>query len=168
MTALGFSVGVAGVSDVLRELGRIDPELRKQAVSSIRDSLQPLADAAKTYVPTDVPLSGMVRGTKAWNSGRVRSGIRAKVSTKANRSGQIPLAKIVQANPAGAMWDMAGKRGGSTEAGRRMIAVMSQRNGPPSRAMWRPVDLYRARTEEALQAAVDEVERTLNERLRGD
>ncbi len=165
--SLSIEVEVAGVADVLRELGRIDPELRKAAVATIKGALEPMAAAARVYVPGDPPLSGMARGRRmAWRTGRVRSGIRATVSVKADRSGRIPLARIVQKDAAGAMWDMAGKAsGGVTPAGRRMVAVMTQRNGAPSRAMWRPVAAYTSLTEESLRDAVAEVERVLNNEL---
>lgn len=168
---LDLEVEVAGVADTLKELGRIDPMLRKEAVNVLRNALEPLAAAARQFVPAFAPLSGMEhRGRLQWSAARVKAGIRTKVSTKANRSGQIPLASITQTNPTGAMWDMAGKNTAGREngtSGERMIFWMTARTGQPSRAMWRPVTRYKDITESAVRDAVSTIEDMLNTELRG-
>lgn len=167
-----LDIDVAGVAESLRELGRIDPLLRKEAVTVLRDSLEPLAAAARQYVPAFTPLSGLEhRGRLQWSTSRVRAGIRAKVSTKTTRSGMIPLASISQTNPAGAMWDMAGKRTAGNQdgtTGERMVFWMAARTGAPSRAMWRPVAQYRQLTESAVRDAARTIEDMLNAELRGN
>lgn len=157
-----IDASVQGVSSMLRELGRIDPLLRREATESLRAALQPMADAARQFVPADPPLSGLRRGRRIRWTPRASTGITGAVSTKKDRAGRIDLARIVQRDATGAMFDMAGKRGGTTDKGRRMIRVMSERNGAPSRAMWRPEALYRAQTEQALTDAVRNIEDMLN------
>lgn len=162
------TVSVVGLADVLKELGRIDPLLRREGVNRVKGALEPLAGAARTFVPSGPPLSGLARGRRlAWSSGRVRSQINAQVTTKKRSDGMIPLARVIQRNPAGAMWDMAGKAGGNTEAGKRMIAVMQKRTGAPSRSMWRAASQMERVTERALEDAVTDIGRILSQSLGG-
>jgi len=64
------------------------------------------------------------------------------------------------------MWDMAGKSsGGVTPAGRNMVKVLTERNGGPSRSMWRDSERLIAITEENLRIAVTDLEAVMNNRL---
>lgn len=158
---LTTSFNPTGVAATLKELGQIDPQLAKAAKARIKEAASPLVSTARGFIPTDSPLSGMTRSKRlGWQSGSVRSGISAKVSTKPARSGRIPLLSVIQKNPAGAMWDMAGRAsGGATPQGRAMIRNLA---GQPSRSMWPAAEQAIPTVEENLRIAVRDLEDTMD------
>lgn len=163
------SFPLTGVASSITELGRIDPELAKAARVRMKEAANPMVAAARGFIPTGSPLSGMSRGKRlGWSTARVRAGITAKVSTKPARNGYIPLLSVIQKNPAGAMWDMAGRRSnGNTAAGRNMVKVMQERNGGASRSMWPAAEATTLTVEENLRIAIVDLETTLSVRLGG-
>ena len=164
------SFGFLGVAASIRELSQIDPELAKAAKARMKEAASPMVNTVRGFIPTDSPLSGMKRANRlGWSTARARSGVTAKVATKANRDGTIPLLRIVQNNAAASMWDMAGKASpGTTPAGRNMVKVMTERNGAPSRSMWKAADRMRAITEQNLRIAVTDLEAIMDNRLGRD
>lgn len=161
---------VNGVAATIKELGRIDPELAKAARARLKETAAPLVAAARQLVPAPSPLSRWKAGGRiGWEAGRARSAITAKPSTAAPRGRRIKLLSVVQANPAGAVFDMAGRAsGGRTPQGQAFIRNLNARYGTASRAMWRAAEQTRPQVEQALQTAVRDVEDTLSRRLGGD
>lgn len=154
------SFNPTGIASTLKDLNQIDPQLAKAARTRIKEAANPLVAAARGFIPTDSPLSGMTRSKRlGWRSGSVRSGISAKVSTKPARNGHIPLLSVIQKNPAGAMWDMAGRAsGGVTPQGRAMVRNLA---GRPSRSMWPAAEQTMPTVEENLRIAVRDLEDTM-------
>lgn len=158
-----ITLKVDGVASVIRQLGQIDPELRKAATHRMRSVAEPVAARARGFIPTATPLSGWARSKRlGWSSARVKAGIKPRVSTRANRSSQIGLLSVVQTNPAGAMFDMAGKRGGTSPKGQQFVKSLAERTGQPSRSMWPGVQAAMPLVEDQLRAAVGDLEDTLN------
>jgi hypothetical protein len=133
------SVEVSGVKSAIKELRKIDPELRKQFNKDAKEVVRPVIEAAKGNYPATF-LSGMSR---AWTQGgkpkfpysqsKAKSGVRLKVDT---RGKAVSIINVAQNNPAAAIIDMAGKKGGDSRRGEVFIANLTEKAGRPSRVMW--------------------------------
>ena len=133
------SVEVSGVKSAIKELRKIDPELRKQFNKDAKEVVRPVIEAAKRNYPATL-LSGMSR---AWTQGgkpkfpysqsKAKSGVRLKVDT---RGKAVSIINVAQNNPAAAIIDMAGKKGGDSRRGEVFIANLTEKAGRPSRVMW--------------------------------
>jgi hypothetical protein len=136
------SVEVSGVKSAIKELRKIDPELRKQFNKDAKAVVKPVVDEAKGSYP-DVVLSGMSR---AWTQNGVqkfpysarkaRSGVKLKVDT---RGKAVSIINVATEQPGRrAIIDMAGKRGGTdSRRGREcLVQNLTEKAGRPSRVMW--------------------------------
>ena len=133
------SVEVSGVKSAIKELRKIDPELRKQFNQDAKEVVRPVIEAAKANYPATF-LSGMSR---AWTQGgkpkfpysqrKAKSGVRLKVDT---RGKAVSIINVAQNNPAAVIVDMAGKKGGGSRRGEVFIANLTEKAGRPSRVMW--------------------------------
>jgi len=133
------SVEVSGVKSAIKELRKIDPELRKQFNKDAKEVVRPVIEAAKSNYPATF-LSGMSR---AWtqngkpkfpySQSKAKSGVRLKVDT---RGKAVSIINVAQNNPAAAIIDMAGKKGGDSRRGEVFIANLTEKAGRPSRVMW--------------------------------
>lgn len=160
-----LNVELQGTSEILNELGKIENRFRTAAIGEMKAALGPMVQGAQNFVPRRPPVSGMARGYFMWDDGAdQRDSIRAKVNER--RKGETNrLASLWFSDQAGALFDMAGKGNGNTEEGRRLIAGITKRYGPPSRVMWRANAVYFRLTEQALLKARANMEQTLNELL---
>lgn len=163
---LFLNVELEGTTEILAELRKIDETLHTRALGQIKAALGPMVQGARGFIPTTAPVSGMARGYLYWDANRVRAGVTAKVAKK--RKGQTKrLATISISDRAGALFDMAGKGSGRTQSGRNLIAGITRRYGPPSRAMWKAQAVYMRLTEQSLLEARRQMEADLNRLLGG-
>ena len=108
------TIKVEGVKDAIKELGRIDPALRKQFNRDAAAVVDPVIRDARSSYPL-LPLSGMARawtdasGRKIlpWDIRVVRRGVRFKVDTSRKRVNTI---YVQQASQAGSVFEGAGRR----------------------------------------------------------
>jgi len=131
-------IEVFGVKAALKELQKTDKGLRKEINTSAKEIAKPVTDAAKSKYPTQY-LSGMARkwspkGRQVfpYDQGKAVKGVVLKIDTSKRNQGLIV---IIQKDPAAAIIDMAGKKGGSGARGGMFINNMNA-FGPPSRVMW--------------------------------
>ena len=156
-----------GLPATFKALGRIDPELRKEALKRVRKAAEPIRDAARGAIPSTAPMSGWEkrRGSTsrwAWRGGRARSRITIKAGTGSVKRNEIRLVRIVQRDKLGSVFDMAGRgSSGRTPAGRQMIRNLN-RYGQASRSMWPAYERNRDRVELALIEAIDDMSATVN------
>lgn len=159
-------------AELLATLGKIAPELRKEAQSEVMAAASPAIASVQALVPPATPMSGWARGKRTrWDSSSVRAGIRAR----RRRSGSdriadiIPLLSIVQTNPAGVIFDVAananpGRTPGRTRANAKFVENVAA-YGPRSRYMWPGVERALPAVENALRDAVRNMETTINRSL---
>lgn len=133
------TITVFGVKEALKELRDIDPELRKQINARAKDIAKPAVDGIKNKYPAQY-LSGMQRNWTQrsnpkfpYDQTAARKGINLKVDTSKKN---VSVIRIQQMNPAAAIIDMAGKKGGASEQGARFISALTAIYGQPSRVMW--------------------------------
>lgn len=168
------SIDVKGVPEMLRTLGKIDPQLRKEAAGRFRSIGAQLRTEARAEIPIQA-LSGWresatarpargpglwARGRLKWTAADVRKGIKARFRTSKHPN-LIPLVWLQQTSPAGSVYEIAGRRSASG-----MAARISSRHGTPSRAVWRVVDRNRATIETAVAASVSAMMETIDREAR--
>lgn len=171
MTKLNYGVKVEGLPELFRDLGRIDPELRKAAVRRVYAVGQIIQTEARGNIPAMPPMSGWqrrrgARNKWAWSPARSRSRIRVKVSTGSVKKNEIRLIRVIQSDPAGSIYDMAGRKSsGKSQQGRQFVQNLNKR-GKASRSMWAAAEAKESQIEQALREAVDDMADTVNRRLR--
>lgn len=140
---------------------------------------------ARANVAVLTPLSGMVdgelirgRGGKTrWNASKVKSGIRFRMGgppKRARRHRTYRMFSIIQNDPAGAIYDMAGKKGGAYNPGKQFEESLAQTERThktggkkgPSRYMWPAVESSIPKMESEILEIVHEIERKVNRNLR--
>ena len=141
--SVSAKIEVYGIKDALKELNKIDPTLRKQITKDAKAVAKPVvSDAQSKYPPTI--LSGMkyswTQKSKQkfpYDQGKARKGVTVKVDTGKKNVGTIV---IIQKDPAAAIIDMAGKKGGTSAQSDRFISALTMMFGMPSRVMWPAYD----------------------------
>lgn len=150
------SIEVRGLKEALAELNKVAPTVRRELTKSIKGDAKPLIDAARALIPNEAPLSGMTSGRFAWST-KARSQVGIKMGGRA-RGDQFTILSLRQNNPAGSIFDIAGKRGGKNARGQQFIANLAARYGRPSRAMW-------PAAEQALPQIIEEITQTIDDAL---
>lgn len=152
-------IEVVGVKDVIKALRKLDPEFRKEFNRGIKDVVAPTIAAAKGAYPA-MPLSGMsrawVQGAAQkfpWDAAKVRQGVKVKVSTRRNSNSVV---YITQANPAGAIFEVAGE-------GNRFGANLRSRN---SKVLWPAYDAHAQQIAEGVDKLVRAAEKTVQGMVR--
>jgi hypothetical protein len=109
---IDMKTDIKGVKQAIVALKKIDPEYRKDFNREAKTIAAPLVAAAKANYP-QMPLSGMaapwISGTRSlfpWEISKVKTGVKLKTSTRKNTSSVL---YITQSNPAGAIFEVAGK-----------------------------------------------------------
>ena len=178
MAREGFRVPAEaqGLADAIKTLGKVDKELKKELVTSIKKAADPLVAEARSMVPATKPLTNWGQWKGGWNSGKVTRGIKVSQRNTAQRgsSGKkeetIRLLALVSTSAAGAIFDMAGRAGGSgrgsegAERGQQMIRKLNE-FGNASRTLWPAADKRLGDVQDAVRDAIAEMEETLNKEL---
>jgi hypothetical protein len=131
------SYQVYGIQEALAEINKVDRTLRRQITKDIQAGAGTrLVNAARSFIPVKTPLSRMVNGNMikgrdgtGWSRTRVVAGIRTVVGKRGQRARtvtfsngrtanfkatQYQLLVLQQRDAAGAIWDHAGIRPGSS------------------------------------------------------
>jgi len=158
-------IQVIGVKDVIKELRSLDPELRKQFNKDAKRIAEPVMNQAKASYPEKY-LSGMSRlwsqrGRQLFPYSRsdAQKGVVFKISTNKRA---VAILTIIQKNPAAAIVDMAGKKGGQSPQGARFIANLF---GQPSRVMWPAYESTEGTVEREMLALVKEAAEKIENRI---
>jgi hypothetical protein len=140
-----MTIQVKGVGETLRELGKINPSLKKELNKDIRNILKPLLAEINQSIPSSPPLSGMAHNGRTGWSKRKNSVIKID-SRKPRRNLNQPrmsvpvnIVRIMTKGAPVAIVDMAGKAGGSSskrEAKYQRPMFANLLPGEPSRFMW--------------------------------
>jgi len=108
---------VKGAVELRKALREFTPDLAKETQKEIATILKPITNKARGFIPATAPLSGWAKGgggawgtDRAWSSSEAKRGIGYKTTpSKPNRSGWRSLARIVNASPAGSIYETAGR-----------------------------------------------------------
>jgi len=150
---------VYGVKDALKELQKTDKGLRKKINESAKTIAQPVTSAAKSNYPIKY-LSGMARPWSfkgrqlfPYDQKKAVKGVVLKIDTSKRNQGLIV---IIQKDPAAAIIDMAGKKGGTGARGGMFINNMNA-FGSPSRVMWPAYERNAHRVDKEFRDLVERV-----------
>ena len=172
----------------LKQLGKIDPALRRAATARMKSAAKPLLQEARGLVPQQSGLNwgnwttespglgkpGTGRVIGPYNPTTVRRGIKVtyKGPSRRDRDKEIyTLLTLQNTSAAGAIFDMAGKANGAgrnsegAARGRAMIQKLRE-NGRASRIVWRAaerkIDEVRQGVRKAIADMEQEVQKGLN------
>jgi len=164
-------IEVRGLQESLRELRRLDPELRKEIGRDIQRLVRPVAQEINRSIPAEAPLSGMNHaGRTGWANRRnvaVRTDTRRprRMLTEPPGTSTVAVIKITTKGAPVAITDMAGRAGGSSS--RRSSeyrrpnfapALSAALGRPASRFMWADLETKTADLEAGLRDVVARVE----------
>ena len=166
-----------GLADAIRTLGKVDRELKKELVRSMKKAADPLVAEARSLIPSAKPLTNWYGWKGGWDTNKVKRGIKVSQRNTAQRTreGQqqetIRLLALTQTNAAGAIYDMAGKAGGHGKGseglarGEAMIRKLDETR-TASRSLWPAAERRLGEVQDAVRDAIEDMERTINEELR--
>jgi hypothetical protein len=150
---------IEGVKDTIKALRRIDPELRKEFNAKYKDAVSPMTNAAKAIYDDQRFPSGTKRtwapgGRKIFplTAAKAKTGVRPKINTS-YRGGTALY--VMQANPAAAVFDIAGR---STGLGAAFSAKFGR---DPSRVMWPVAERHEKQVKRNVEELVKETTKTV-------
>ena len=166
--AVETKIEIFGLKEALKELKSVDPEMRKDINFRAAEIVKPFVNAAKQNYPTRY-LSGMSRvwsdrGRQVfpYNQAKAIKGVVLKIDTAKKNKGVIV---VIQKDPAAAIIDMAGKKGGSNARGASMIAGLTLHFGTPSRVMWPAYEHNAGAVEKGFLEVINDLMTRLNRNL---
>jgi hypothetical protein len=150
---------IEGVKDTIKALRRIDPELRKEFNAKYKDAVSPMTNAAKAIYDDQRFPSGTKRtwapgGRKIFplTAAKAKTGVKPKINTS-YRGGTALY--VMQANPAAAVFDIAGR---STGLGAAFSAKFGR---DPSRVMWPVAERHEKQVKKNVEELVKETTKTV-------
>ena len=175
-SSISASLQVEGVAEVLKALAKVNPELRKATVKNIKAAGEPMAREARGLFPQQSPLSNWGNWTTPtgrvigpYDPKKVNRGVRVAYrgsKVRGSDSNNIPLLTLRQTDAAGAIVDMAGRRSnGKTPQGRAFIDQLRS-FGVASRAMWPAAERTMPEVTRAVEAAINDMSRQIEEMIR--
>jgi hypothetical protein len=178
---MAASVGIEydGLKQALREIGKVDPALRRQITKDIKSAVEPLVSAIKDSIPTTPPLSGQ-KGYSRTSWKNEAKNVSVKVDTRKARKRNLQqgaqfesvgTVKIVAKGAALSMTDMAGRGPNQTRNKNPLMArpnfadALTSKLRSPSRFMWARSDDYLSEMTARVDRIVQEVMNDANKRI---
>ena len=169
-----MTIQVKGVAETLRELGKINPSLKKELNKDIRNILKPLLSEINQSIPSAPPLSGMAHNGRTGWGNRKNSVI--KIDTRKPRrnlneprmSVPVNIVRITTKGAPVAIVDMAGKGGGRVskrEAKYQRPNFASALAGNPSRFRWAKAADSLSMIEREMNDTIQRVVRDANQEM---
>jgi hypothetical protein len=183
-------VQVFGIKEDLKTLNKLAPDLRRQITKDYKALMQPTISDARNNLPDGVGKTVMRgfgrkwRHIFPWDKAIANRNITVKIDTRRARKRNMDLGAqyetlsafiIQQKNPAGIVFDIAGRGGKSSSTQKRkgvnydwnntLIENMEKTFGKASRSMWPAVEKNTDNIEAAIKHITEEVERKLTEAL---
>ena len=179
-------VQVFGIKEDLKTLNKLAPDLRRDITKSYRALMQPTISDAKNNLPSGVGTTVMRgfgrkwRHIFPWDKAVASRNITVKIDTrralkknldKGAQYETLSAFVIQQKNPAGIVFDIAGRGGRSSSSQKRkgitydwnntLIENMEKTFGKASRSMYPAVEANADNIEAAIKNITQEVERQL-------
>jgi len=166
---LDFDTGAIG--ELVVYLRKVEPDLARMLPREMRHVAKPVVQTARALIPAQRPLSNWGSwGERLDWSRKAVTGITATTDVRAGKSsrGQINLLAINQKNPAGAVFENAGRHpAADTARGRAFIRNLDRRYGEPlkGRYLWPAVEANLGMLNRELQRVIDEWSQELEKDL---
>jgi hypothetical protein len=157
-------VTVLGIKDALKQINSIDPKLRRAITKEYKSIVAPIVKSAQDAYPELPPMSGWSRAYKslgAWDAGKVKKGVQAKVNTRKARNRNLAKGAdyetigtfiVYQKTGWGSIFDMAGRKTSSP-----MVEVLNSRYGNASRSMWPAYEQNKEQVDREMAVLVKQV-----------
>lgn len=180
-------VQVYGIKEDLKTLNKLAPDLRRQITKDYRALMQPTISDARNNLPAGIGQTVMRgfgrkwRHIFPWDKAVANRNITVKIDTRRARKRNMDKGAqyetlsafiIQQNNPAGIVFDIAGRGGKSSSSQKRkgrtyewnntLIENMDKTFGKASRSMWPAVEANTDNIEAAIRNITEEVERQLS------
>lgn len=180
-------IQVFGIKEDLKTLNKLAPDLRRQITKDYRALMQPTISDARNNLPTGIGVTVMRgfgrkwRHIFPWDKAVANRNITVKIDTRRARQRNMDKGAqyetlsafiIQQKNPAGIVFDIAGRggkssssqkrKGGTFEWNNTLIENMDKTFGKASRSMWPAVENNTDNIEAAIKTITEEVERQLS------
>lgn len=169
MDGVSASLHVEGVAEVLRALGKVNPELKKATVKRMKQAADPMINDARSLFPATSPLSNWGNWRGGYDGAQVRRGVRAAFrgsKVRGSEANTVPLLSLRQTNAAGAIYDIAGRASnGNTPQGRAFITQLRS-EGVASRAMWPAAERNMPEVVSAVEDAINDMSAQIEEMMR--
>jgi hypothetical protein len=169
---LETKVEVVGVAEALKTLAKVDPELRKAVIKDMKAAAGPLESAARAGVPAR-PLTNWYGWKGGYSQAKAQRGIKVAFrggKVKGKGGDHFPLLSLRQTDVGGAIFEMAGRAGGSGKGsenaarGQAMIAKLDE-SGTASRTLWPAVERNFGAVESALEGVINNMSGELEKML---
>lgn len=174
---LTLDVRLVNERTLLRLLGRIDDDARKQVQRDIVRMASPMAGRAKQLAPATAPLYGWAHnGRTGWRDQQVLNGYRVRFGGRGftGQSGlrEFPLLTLETRNAAGAIFDWAGRKSG--ERSSQFTAQLDSegwglgwiKGSKYSRVLFPAYVAEKQNVIANIQGALDDVARRINREMR--
>ena len=168
---------IYGVPEMMGILKQIDPALQKATIAKMKLAAEPMIREARQSIPDEPPRPSdptkngkgwSANGRLGWNAAKIRRSITVKYKGRPNRKwGETnwTLLKMVMGNPAGAVYDIAGRKtAGVTPQGRALIAKLD-RELKASRVMWRAAERHLPDVQQGVTDAIVDMEYAIEQRI---
>jgi len=188
-------IEVYGVKQALATLNSIDKTYRREITRRYATIVEPIVKDAKDHLPTKPPMSGWARAYNVGGQeaalrkgqvGRSKGQTEARSFAQNEATALLPWdgaknAKLIKpfisgkkskANTFGLQWtsktaalfDLSGRA--KTKQGERMITVLGQRFGAPSRVMWASYDRASPELQQNMRDLIEEIMNTVNIKMK--
>lgn len=168
---------IYGVPEMMGILKQIDPALQKATIAKMKLAAEPMIREARQSIPDEPPRPSdptkngkgwSANGRLGWNAAKIRRSITVKYKGRPNRKwGETnwTLLKMVMGNPAGSVYDIAGRKtAGVTPQGRALIAKLD-RELKASRVMWRAAERHLPDVQQGVTDAIADMEYAIEQRI---
>jgi len=117
------------IKQLLRELDRLEPGLKKQLVRDAKSIGKPIASIIKSQIPKTAPLSGMAhQGRTGWGAGKPANSVTVKFRSGRSRISAVTALVSVWVNsPMTAIADVAGK--GNMRKAKKITSEYAYKDG---------------------------------------
>jgi len=183
-------VRVYGIKEDLKTLNKLAPDLRRQITKDYKALMQPTISDARNNLPAGIGTTVMRgfgrkwRHIFPWDKAIASRNISVKIDTRRARKRNLEKGAqyetlsafiVQQRNPAGIVFDIAGRGGRSSSTQKRkginyewnntLIENMEKTFGKASRSMYPAVEANADNIEDAIKTITEQVERSLTEAL---
>lgn len=168
---VSLEMDTGDIGELVIYLRKVEPDLARMLPREMRHVAKPVVQTARALIPAQRPLSNWGQwGERLDWSRKAVTGISATTDVRAGKysKGQINLLALTQKNPAGAVFENAGRHGApETGKGRTFVDNLNRKYGEPlkGRYLWLAVEANLGYLNRELQHVIDrwseELERTL-------
>lgn len=163
---------IENAREVRRNIQALAPEVKKALDKANRATASPLLNLAKSNFP-DSPMSNWGRWIDArgrdlsYNVATVRKGIKVKAGRRSRKSPWSAVTQLVNESPAGAIFEMAGRKTNNTQFVENLQSIFFVRGDGLSRGIWKaikeyPIRKYQEEVIKNYEDALEQVQRKLD------